>query len=201
MAFSSIAAGATLALPYIGIVLALANWHARPGAAWPFVWALAIVNFVLMAIARHRSPGNAPAVPIPILDLFDRGFTVNALLWVVPLAVTLAHAYGVVDDPESGRRAFMISFGWWLAAAGNAMPRMLPLMMSVQGDGARVQAFQRLAGWTWALCGVGWATAWLALPIDGAAATSSTLFSTAMLVTSVQVLRLRKREQHAPGLH
>jgi len=32
-------------------------------------------------------------------------------------------------------------------------------------DGARVQAFQRLAGWTWVLTGLTFATAWLVLPV------------------------------------
>ena len=37
-----------------------------------------------------------------------------------------------------------------------------------QGDGARVQAFQRVAGWTWVVCGLGFATASLVLPITRA---------------------------------
>jgi hypothetical protein len=78
--------------------------------------------------------------------------------------MTLAHAYGVVDDPDGGRRATMIIFGAYFAAFGNTLPRMLPAVSSMQCNGARVQAFQRLAGWTWVLCGLGFATAWLALP-------------------------------------
>ena len=125
----------------------------------------------------------------------------GALMMIIPLALTLAHAYGVVDDPDSGRRTTMIILGAYLAVTGNAMPRMLPPTSSMQCDGARVQAFQRLAGWTWALCGLGFATAWLALPIDAAEPVSMALVAAAMIVTIVQLLRLRKPRQHAPGLN
>ena len=122
-------------------------------------------------------------------------------MMVIPLTVALAHAYGVVDDPDSGRRATMIIFGVYFAATGNALPRLLPPVSSMQCDGARVQAFQRLAGWTWALCGLGFATAWLALPIDAAELVSTTLVAAAMVVTIVQLLRLRKPGHRAPGLN
>ena len=125
----------------------------------------------------------------------------SLLQMIVPLAMTLGHAYGVVEDPDGGRAASMIVLGLSLAVAGNAIPRMLPPMSSMQCDGARVQAFQRLAGWTWMLCGLGFATAWLALPIDAAATVSTALVLAAMIVTIVQLLRLRKPRHHAPGLN
>ena len=39
-----------------------------------------------------------------------------------------AHAYGLVEDPDSGmmRRTNMIMVGAYLAVTGNAMPRLLP---------------------------------------------------------------------------
>ncbi len=91
----------------------------------------------------------------------------GALMIIIPLAMTLAHAYGVVDHPDSGmQRTIMILVGAYLAVTGNAMPRMLPPTSSMPCDAARIQAFQRIAGWTWVLCGLGLAMAWLALPID-----------------------------------
>ena len=71
--------------------------------------------------------------------------------------------------------------------------RMLPPASSMPGDGARVQAFQRLAGWTWVLGGLGYTAAWLALPIDVAAPVSMAFVAAAMTVTIVQLLRLRSR--------
>ncbi len=200
MAINSITARAATALPLIGIALALANWNARPDAAW--AWAAVIVICVVMLIARHhsqlalrRSPGDASSVRG--LASVTGAVVIAALMMIIPLTLTLAHAYGLVDDPDSGRRMTMIILGAYLAATGNAMPRLLPPVSSMPSNGARVQAFQRLAGWTWALGGLGFATAWLALPIDAAASVSTVLVAAAMIVTIVLLLRLRKPRQRA----
>jgi hypothetical protein len=111
-------------------------------------------------------------------------------MMIIPLALTLAYAYGPVDDPDSGmQRTTMIMVGAYLAVTGNAMPRMLPPTSAMPGSGARVQAFQRHAGWTWVLCGLGYAIAWLALPIEAAGPISMALVATAMIVTIVHAWR------------
>jgi hypothetical protein len=183
-------------LPLIAIGLALANWNARPAAAW--AWAAVIVmSVVMVAVQRHsqlalsRSPGDAASVRG--VASVTGAVVFGALMMIIPLALTLAHAYGVVDDPDRGmRRTTMIMIGAYLAMTGNAMPRMLPPTSSMPCDGARAQAFQRRAGWTWTLCGLGFATAWLVLPIDTATPVSVALVATAMIVTIVQLLRLRQ---------
>ena len=205
MALNWISSRAWSALPLIGIALALANWNARPDAAW--AWTAAIVMFVVMVVVRwrsqlafHRSSQDGAAI---------RGFAwvtgavvSGAVMMIIPLALTLAHAYGLVDDPDSGmQRTTMIMVGAYLAVTGNAMPRMLPPTSSMPCGGARVQAFQRHAGWTWVLCGLGLATAGLALPIDAQTPISLALVATAMIVTIVQLLRLRKPQPHAPRLN
>ena len=204
MALTWISSLAVSALPLIGIALALANWNARPEAAW--AWAAVIVMSLIMVAIRWRSPlalrrSSGDAVSIRSFASVTGAVAFGALIMIVPLAMTLGHAYGVVEDPDSGRRTTMIILGAYLAVTGNGLPRMLPPMSSMQCDGARVQAFQRLAGWTWALCGLGFATAWLALPIDAAEPVSTVLVVAAMIVTIVQLLRLRKPRQHAPGLN
>jgi len=204
MALTWISSLAVSALPLIGIALALANWHARPDAAW--AWAAVIVMSLIMAAVRWRSQlafrrSSGDAVSIRSFASVTGAVAFGALIMIVPLAMTLGHAYGVVEDPDSGRRTTMIILGAYLAVLGNGIPRMLPPMSSLQCDGARVQAFQRLAGWTWALCGLGFVTAWLALPIDAAESVSTALVLAAMAVTIVQLVRLRKLRQHAPGLN
>jgi hypothetical protein len=183
-------------LPLIAIGLALANWNAKPAAAW--AWAAVIVISVVMVVVQRlselawrRSSGNTASVPS--VDSIAGAVVFGALMMIIPLALTLARAYGVVDDPDSGiRRTTMIMIGAYLAMTGNAMPRMLPPTSSMPYGGARVQAFQRFAGWTWSLCGLGIAMAWLALPIDAATPVSVALVATAMIVTIIQLLRLRK---------
>ena len=205
MALNWISSRTVSALPLIGIGLALANWNAKPAAAWAWA-AVIVISVVMLAVQRFwqrassRSSGDATlarsAASVASAVVF------GALMMIIPLALTLAHAYGLVDDPDSGmRRTTMIMLGAYLAVTGNAMPRMLPPTSSMPCGGARVQAFQRHAGWTWVLCGLGYAMAWLALPIDAAGPVSMALVATAMIVTIVQLLRLRKPRPHAPRLN
>lgn len=192
-------------LPLIAIGLALANWHAKPAAAW--AWAAVIVISMVMVVVQRlsqlalsRSPEDAAWVRG--VASMAGAVVFGALMMIIPLALTLAHAYGVVDDPDSGmRRMTMIMIGAYLAMTGNAMPRMLPPTSSMPCAGARVQAFQRFAGWTWAICGLGFAMTWLALPIDAATPISTSLVAIAIVVTIVQLLRLRQPRPHAPRLN
>ena len=192
-------------LPLIAIGLALANWNARPAAA--LAWAAVIViSAVMIAVHRlsqralSRSPGDAAWVRG--VASVASAVALGSLMMIIPLALTLAHAYGLVDDPDSGmRRTTTIMIGAYLAVTGNAMPRMLPPTSSMPCGGARVQAFQRQAGWTWVLCGLGMAMVGLALPIDAQTPISMVLVATAMIVTIVQLVRLRKPQPHAPRLN
>ena len=199
MAFSWIFSQAALALPLIAIALALANWHARPQAAWGCV--AVIVMSVIMLVVRHRSQlafrrSSGDAASVRSLASVTGGVVWGALSVIIPLAMTLAHAYGVVENPNSGLRPSMIIFGAYLAVIGNAMPRMLPPASLMQGNAARIQAFQRRTGWTWVLCGLGFATVWLALPSSAAGPVSMALVVAAMIVTFVQLLRLRNVRLH-----
>ncbi len=121
----------------------------------------------------------------------------------IPLALTLARSYGVVDDIDLGRRSTGVLIGAFLVMLGNVMPKNLPPLSSLRCDAAQQQAFQRLLGWTWVLCGLASAITWLALSIDSAEVTTTMLMVTAMAVTIVQLLRLRKprKNQPAPGLN
>jgi hypothetical protein len=201
MAFNWITSRIGSALPLIAIGLALANWNAKPAAAW--AWAAVIVMSVVMVVVQRfwelalsRSPGDTALVRS--VDSVADAVVFGALMMIIPLALTLARAYGIVDDPDSGiRRTTMIMIGAYLAMTGNAMPRMLPPTSSMPCGGARVQAFQRLAGWTWVLCGLGFLMAGLVLPMDTAGPISMALVATAMFVTIVQLLRLRNPRPHA----
>ena len=128
MALNWISSRAGSVLPLIGIVLALANWNARPDAAW--AWAAAIVMFLVMvAVRRHsqlafrRSSGDAASVRS--VASVTGAVVFGGLMMIIPLAVTLAHAYGVVDDPDSGRRMTMIILGAYLVVTGNAIPKTI----------------------------------------------------------------------------
>jgi hypothetical protein len=203
VATNSITSQAAWALPVAGIVLVLANWPTKPGAAlaWGAALAMFVVMLVVLRLAQlhvRRSTGEAASVRR--LASVTSAVVFGALMMVIPLGVTLAHSYGFVDDPDNGHRAAMIILGAYLVVTGNAMPRMLPPLSSLQCDGARTQAVLRLAGWVWVTCGLGFSIAWLVLPIDAAEPVSTTLVVAAMVVTIVQVVRLRRPRHPTPGL-
>jgi hypothetical protein len=190
-------------LPFVGLVLAMANWNARPQTAW--VWAAAIAMLVVMLAVLRRARIATRRAPLDVslgrrFASISGAVVFGALIIIIPLAVTLAHAYGVVDDPDSGRRATNIIIGAYLVVIGNSMPKRIPPRSSMVCDGARAQAFQRFAGWTWVLCGLGFVIAWLELPIDIAQPVSSTIVIAAVLLTLVQILRYRRSCRSAPGL-
>ena len=107
MALNWISSRIVSALPLMAIGLALANWNAKPAAAW--AWAAVIVISVVMVavqrlsqLALSRSSGDAALVRS--VDSVASAVVFGALMMIIPLALTLAHAYGVVDDPDSGMR-------------------------------------------------------------------------------------------------
>jgi hypothetical protein len=190
-------------LPLSGVLLALANWTASPDKAW--AWTVAIVIFLVMAIVRLWSQrgirrSSEDAASAQVYASVSRTVVVAAVMMVIPLAVTLAHAYGLVSDRDLGLRATMIILGAYLAAVGNNLPRMLPPVASMPGNAADIQAFQRFAGRAWVLGGLGFAIAWLALPIDTAVPVSAAVVAAALIGTVLQLLRLRKPGQGAPSL-
>ncbi len=197
---------AASALTAVGIVLVVANWYARPEA--PLAWTAPLAMFAVMVAALRlsrralrRSTGDATA--LRSLDSIPTAVVFAALMMGIPLALTLARSYGVVDDIDLGRRSTGVLIGAFIAMLGNVMPKNLPPLSSMRCDGARQQAFQRLVGWTWVLCGLASAIAWLALSIDSAEIATTVLVVIAMAVTIVQLLRLcrPRKNQPAPGLN
>ena len=190
---------AASALTAVGIVLVVANWYARPEAAlaWTAPLAMFAVMFAALRLSRRalrRSTGDAAALrSIPTAVVFA------ALMMGIPLALTLARSYGVVNDIDLGRRSTGVLIGAFLVMLGNVMPKNLPPLSSMRCDGARQQAFQRLVGWTWVLCGLASAIAWLALSIDSAETATTVLVVTAVAVTVVQLLRLRRPRKDEPA--
>jgi len=190
---------AASALTVAGIVLVVANWYARPEAA--LAWMAPLAMFAVMSAALRlswraprRSTGNATALRgIPTAVVFA------ALMMGIPLALSLARSYGVVDDIDLGRRSTGVLIGAFLVMLGNVMPKNLPPLSSMRDDAARQQAFQRLLGWAWVLCGLASAITWLALSIDSAEVATTMLMVIAMAITIVQLVRLRKPRKNQPA--
>ena len=196
---------AASALIAVGVVLVLANWYTKPEAvlAWMAALAMFAVMFAALRLSRravHHSTAKATAGPG--LDRIPTAVAFGALTMGIPLALTLARSYGLLaGSDDADRRSTGVLIGAFIVMIGNVMPKDLPPLSSC--DGARQQAFQRLAGWTWVLCGLASAIAWLALPIDSAEIATPVLVVTALAVTIVHLVRLRKprKEQPASGLN
>src|SRR5688572_5392917 len=190
---------AALVLTTVGIGLVLANWYVKPDA-WP-AWTAALAMFAVM-LAALRVPRLAvrstmAATAARSLDQITTAVVFAALMMGIPLALTLARSYGLVDGSDLARRSTGVLIGLFLAMLGNVMPKNVPPLSS-GCDGARQQAFHRLAGWTWVLCGLASAVAWLVLPIDLAGTAAVVLAATAMAVTIVHLVRLAARARTKP---
>jgi hypothetical protein len=193
---------AASALTAVGIVLVLANWYAKPEAA--LAWTAALAMFAVMVAVLRVSRravrhSTAEATAARSLDQITTAVVFAAVMMGIPLALTLARSYGLIDGSDVARRSTGVLTGAFLVMLGNVMPKNLPPMSSMRCDGARQQAFLRLAGWTWVLCGLASAIGWLTLSIDSAQTATTVLVVTAMAVTIVQLLRLRRPRKDEPA--
>jgi hypothetical protein len=196
---SSMMFRAALVLSAVGIGLVLVNWYVKPDA-WP-AWTAALVMFAVM-LAALRLPRLAVRSTMAVtaarsLDQITTAVVFAALMMGSSLALTLARSYGLVDGSDLARRSTGVLIGLFLAMLGNVMPKNVPPLSS-GCDGARQQAFHRLAGWTWVLCGLASVVAWLVLPIDLAGTAAVVLAATAMAVTIVHLVRLAARARTKP---
>jgi hypothetical protein len=179
----------------------MANWYTRPQAAW--AWAAAIVMLLVMIAALLGSRTAFRRLTSDATSLRSRASVTSAvafgaLMMVIPLGTTLAFSYGIVEDPDVGKRATMIIQGAFLAVLGNAMPRMLPPLAQMACDGARTQHFLRLAGWIWVLGGLAFSLAWLTLSVDTAQTVSITAIAGSVVLTIALLLRLRWPRRRSP---
>ncbi len=179
------------ALLVLSTFLAAANWYLQPARA--VAWAATLGFLGCMAVAflfAHRRSGNEAQRRAG--DAIRHAIVFAGLMLAIPLIMRLATALGVIHDADLSRRTTMVLMGAFIAFTGNAMPKTLTPLSALQCDAARVQAFQRFAGWTWVLTGVGYAIVWLVLPLDLAKPVSVVLLMSGMLVVAVQLLRLRR---------
>jgi hypothetical protein len=186
---------AAAALLVVGVVLVVWNWRLQPDRA--AAWVAALVMFGVMTVAmlvasgRRRQDGTAGRPAVGTAGAVALG----ALVLVMPLSIELLSALGAFVNHEWSRRAPMAVVGAFFVVTGNAMPKMLKPLSAMRCDPARVQTFQRLAGWTWVLTGLGFAAVWLVLPVNLAQPASLVLLVAGMLTVATQLARLLRRRQ------
>jgi hypothetical protein len=184
----------TPALLALGVVLAIANWSLTPerSRAWAITLGLLVFLVVPLAIARRlRSRG----ILSPSTDDISRGVGFAALMMVIALSGKLLQTLGVIDDQSLERRLTMALVGVLLAMIGNATPKRLTPLSALECDGARNQAFQRFAGWTWFMAGLTFAMVWLVMPLDVAKPLSIVVIGAGMLLVAAQLIRMVRRHR------
>jgi hypothetical protein len=187
VARSALAAPALLAL---SIALTAGNWYIQPDRAW--AWGSAAFLIGCMAVALLLAPRtSSDAARRAAGDSIRSAVVFAGLVLVISLGMKLATALGAIGDNDLSRRATMVILGAFFVVTGNRMPKTLTPLVALQCDPARLQAFQRLAGWTWVLTGLAFAIVWLLLPLDLAKPVSVVVLMAGMLVTASQLVRLR----------
>jgi hypothetical protein len=182
------------ALVVLSTLLVAWNWYVQPQHA--SVWATTLVLLAVMmlaAFAVRRSQNGAAW--LRAADSVTSGIVFAGLMLASSLGLKLATALGVMSRSDLAQRLLMVILGAFFTFTGNALPKTLrPL--AAKCDEARVQAFQRFAGWTWVLTGLTFATAWLVLPVHLAQPVSLVLLLGGMLIIVTQIVRLRRTRQH-----
>lgn len=181
------------ALLVFDALLAVANWYLHPerARAW-LVVVLLLGGMTLALFLIHRgSPGQSDKAA----DSIRQGIVFAAAILLVSLAGKLAIALGGPNVADITWRATMVLVGAFLAFTGNAIPKTLTPLVALQCDASRVQAFHRSVGWTWVLTGLVLAISWLLLPVTLAGAVTFFLLPAAILISGVQLVRLRATRQ------
>jgi hypothetical protein len=182
-----------LALLSLSTLLAAWNWYVQPQRAWAWTLTLAFVAIMtLAALAVRRSKSGASSRRGA--DGITGGIVFAGLMLASSLGLKLATALGAPGRSDLAQRMLMVILGAFFTFTGNALPKTLT-PLAAKCDGARVQAFQRFAGWTWVLTGLTFATAWLVLPVDLAQPVSLVLLLGGMLIIVTQLIRVRRTRQ------
>jgi hypothetical protein len=185
------------ALIALDAMLLAENWYLRPQSAgsW-FVVLVVLIGMTLALVLASREPKEETARR-DAGGSVRRGVATAGLILAISLGAKLGVALGAVHYGDIALRATMAIVGAFLAVTGNAIPKTLTPLASLQCDSAKVQAVQRLAGWIWTLAGLAVAIAWLTLPINVAEAMSYLLLPSAILVTVGQAVWLRRAKPSA----
>jgi hypothetical protein len=170
------------------------NWYVQPQRVSVWVTTLVLLGvMMLVALAVRRSKNEASSRRGA--DSIVSGIVFAGLMLASSLGLKLATALGVMSRSDLAQRTLMVILGAFFTFTGNALPKTLrPL--AAKCDGARVQALQRLAGWTWVITGLTFAVAWLVLPVGLAQPVSLVVLLGGMLIVVAQIVRLRRTRQH-----
>ncbi len=107
-----------------------------------------------------------------------------ASLLTLTLGFSAAEAAGLLGSAGGDvvRRAYGVGVGLVLVIIGNFMPKRLEPMLEKRHSPAAIQSLQRFSGWTFVVAGIGYAGAWLTLPIGPANIVSTIICAGAVVL-------------------
>ena len=168
------------------LALVAGDWYLQPGKAE--TWLVVLLFLGIMAVALVGMSGRESEGTRSIRT----GIVFAGLMLVLSLGATMATQLGAPSQKGLSERGVMVLIGAFFVVTGNAIPKTLRPLASVQCDPGRLQAFQRFAGWTWVLTGIGYASAWLMFPESIAQPLSLVLLLGGMAGIGLQLIRLRR---------
>jgi hypothetical protein len=180
----------------VSTALAAGNWYVQPARAAFWASTLLLIACMMLAflviprLQQDETARNRAGHSIRSAVVFA------GLILAITLGVKLAGAMGAIENADFSRRATMVIMGAFFMFTGNAIPKTLTPLSALQCNAARVQAFQRFAGWMWVLTGLAFALVWVLLPLDLAKPVSTILLVTGILTIVSQMVRLRRTRRH-----
>jgi len=137
-------------------------------------------------------------------DEIKRALAFAAVILLAGAAVKGLRALGMPEAADWSHRLTMAATGAFLMVTGNAIPKTLTPLAALACDPARLQRFQRHAGWTWVLTGAALAIDWLLLPIPVAKPLTLLIVGSGIVAIVVPLARLyllraTRRVSQRPG--
>lgn len=160
------------------ILLGAQLWYMAPGRGWAWLSAMGVMPLAALVLrfARRYYSGPETIRQLTNAALFA-GVMVSAILLVKLVALMGGSPAFAAEWPQRSQGFF---FGALVVAMSNGIPKQL--------GSARRQATRRIVGWAFVLGGLGFATAWLFVPLDRANVAAMALLMTGTAVATTRVL-------------
>ena len=160
--------------------------YMTPGRPWPYLVAIALVCIAwgLRLFASGKTAINSAAQQE--LHKITQAIVLSAALLGMTATLALLSRLGVITDlgGELKARSGGILMGIIVIAMGNGIPK--------QVSSARGLVVLRIAGWAFVLGGVGYALAWLALPLRYAGDVAIAALVAAMAYAALRIVLYRR---------
>ena len=172
-------------------------WYLRPEHALKWAVSMFMLPVAWCGLELLKRTGTWRATEADQLRL-SRAITGAGLILAAALSLRLAETLDVLGGGIS-ERAMGVVIGAVLVVCGNAIPKTLKPLAQEKCDPASEQALRRFAGWTFVLAGLGYAIAWLVVPLDWANLVATLIAAAALVLVATRLLRaVRPRKRIQP---